>query len=444
MKVFRSDDFTRYSINSILTKFLLIALGGVISIITVRALGPEDAGRLSLLFLIPALSVTLGRMGIGEAINHYANSTTPTRLIINSFFLSLLMGALLPLLAASMLYLLNGLFLKEVEERYITLIIFFIPLFLFSDYLISLLQGLYRINYRNTVLVVQYALNLILLTVIAVVFKLSLFSALAASITALFIGALLSAIYLFREVEPNDARLDAGLMKRLLHFGLRSHVGNVLKYLSYRGDLLIVGYFLTPASVGHYVAAVTLAEIVWKIPDAIGTVLLPRVAMMSKEDARLFTPRVCRRILLTMAFVCLAVLLLSERIVLLTFGAEYLPSSPALVLLAPGILAFAVWKILANDIIAQGHPFQYSYASAATLLTMIAMDLYLIPRYGVNGAAIASTVSYTAGTVAMIVLYVRITKNTVKSLLVPVRSDYLFLKDLIFNMTVFKSARVNG
>lgn len=52
-----------------------------------------------------------------------------------------------------------------------------------------------------------------------------------------------------------------------------------------------------------------------------------------------------------------------------------------------------IWKVLANDIIAQGHPIAYSFTTALAFCTMIVMDLLLIPRFGINGAAIGSSIS---------------------------------------------------
>lgn len=430
--------FTKYSINTLLTQFVILVISVVASIITARVLGPELRGQLALLLLIPWLAMTLGRMGIGHAVNYFAGKTAPTKLVLNSFILSSFLSIVLVAISLPIVYALKDVFFKTISESLIILISFLIPFYVFDNHLISLLQGFYKINLRNLLLISQSVVNLVLLIILTIIFKLGLKGALAASIIALVFAVFLSALFLFRDINLKEVSLDFSLMKLLLNFGFKSHIGNILKDLSYRGDILIISYFLPASAVGYYIIAVTIAEIIWKIPDSVGSVLLPRIATMEKENARIFTPQVCRRILMPVIFICLIIFVLSKKIVILAFGIQYQPSATALMLLIPGILSFTIWKILANDIIAQGFPTQYSWSSALALLTMIIMDIILIPIFGINGAAVASTISYTTATIFIISIYLKITKNTLRSVLIPSKSDFIFYKSILTNLTNFR------
>jgi len=165
---------------------------------------------------------------------------------------------------------------------------------------------------------------------------------------------------------------------------------------------------------------------------------LPRIAKMSKEEAKLFTPRVCRITFLPIVVICLLIFLLRENLIIFVFGREYQASISVLALLLPGILVFTIWKILANDIIAQGYPLRYSFTAGFSLVTMIALDLYLVPRFGINGAAVASSISYIVATAFIIFIYTKITKNRIRSLLIPVKADLLFYKNIIANIANFR------
>src|SRR3972149_8898603 len=90
-----SEQFTKYSINTIVTQFIILITSILISIITARVLRPEGRGQLSLILLIPMLSVTFGGMGMVHAINYYASRMPATKLIVNSFILSGLLSVLL-------------------------------------------------------------------------------------------------------------------------------------------------------------------------------------------------------------------------------------------------------------------------------------------------------------------------------------------------------------
>lgn len=87
-----------------------------------------------------------------------------------------------------------------------------------------------------------------------------------------------------------------------------------------------------------------------------------------------------------------------------------------------------------NDIIAQGHPAAYSFTTAFAFCTMIVMDLLLIPRFSINGAAMGSSISYIAATIFVIYIYIKITKNSLKSLFIPLKSDFIFYKNFIINL----------
>jgi len=425
-----AGQFTKNSINTVATQFITLAASVLTSIVTARVLGPEGKGQLTLILLVPMLSMTFGRMGIGHAVNYYASKTSATKLIVNSFILSLVISLFLVAVTLPIANSLKNIFFKEIDTSLIIIITCFVPFYILNNHFISLLQGLYKIKIRNLLLVTQSVVNFILLILLTGVLFLNLESALAASIAALILVVILSAIYLLKDLKTEEIRLDFNLMKQLLNFGFKSHIGNILKDLSYRSDILIISYFLSARDVGYYAIAVTIAEVLWKIPDAVGTVLLPRVAQMNSSSARLFTPVVSRIVFIPVLLACLLILLLSRPIIIFAFGKDFIPAIPVLIILLPGILAFAIWKIIANDLLAQGHPVKYSFTSGVALVTMILLDLLLIPKFGINGAAIASTLSYIAATVSIIYIYTRLTDNSLKVLIVPERSDFLLYKKI--------------
>lgn len=434
METSNFGQFTKYSINTVITQFFLLIPTTAASIITARVLGPEGKGQLTLILLFPILAVTFGRMGMGHAINYYASKISPTRLILNSFVLSAFLGVLLIVITLPLIHFLKNSFFEEISEKTLIFICFLIPFSLLHMHLNAVMQGYYKINYYNFLIIGKPIIYLSTLVVLIIILKLGLFGAIISWAISLLAAFFLSVFFILKEFKLEEIKLDFRFMKQLLTFGTKSHIGNIFKDLTYRADILIVSFFLSSAFVGYYTVAVILAEIAWRIPNAIGTVLLSRIAHLDKAQARFFTPLVCRRILLPAMAVCLIIFVLSENLITFAFGKEFQLSSSALVLLLPGIFAFTIWKVLATDIIAQGHPTAYSFTAALGFCTMIVMDLLLIPRLGINGAAIGSSISYIASTIFVIYIYIKITKNSLKSLLIPLKSDFIFYKNFIINI----------
>ena len=76
-------------------------------------------------------------------------------------------------------------------------------------------------------------------------------------------------------------------------------------------------------------------------------------------------------------------------------------------MLVPGAAGVLALKLLGNALVAQGKPLRESVAIGVTFVATLALDLLLVPPYGGLGAAIASTVGYAVGGVAIIVLFSR-------------------------------------
>jgi Na+-driven multidrug efflux pump len=73
--------------------------------------------------------------------------------------------------------------------------------------------------------------------------------------------------------------------------------------------------------------------------------------------------------------------------------------------LLPGIVLISGTRVLANDISARGRPELNMYTAWLILIINIVANLLLIPHFGIEGAAIASTIAYTANSFAKLVQY---------------------------------------
>jgi O-antigen/teichoic acid export membrane protein len=185
---------------------------------------------------------------------------------------------------------------------------------------------------------------------------------------------------------------------------------------AYRLDVLILAGLRKPAEVGCYTLAVMLAEMVWYVPQSVGEILFPKTAA-DRASADRFTPLVCR---CTVALTAVGIGVLAAVAGILipwVVTARYVSSVTALRLLAPGVLFLSVSKVLGSDLAGRGHPHLSSIASAVSLVLTVVLDLLWIPRYGINGAAAASSVAYMANGVCMMVFFVRTSGVPVRDLL---------------------------
>ena len=180
-----------------------------------------------------------------------------------------------------------------------------------------------------------------------------------------------------------------------------------------------------PSAVGLYAVGVGLVEKLWMVSYAASTVLFPRVAAETEEDRRKeFTPLVARTVLWITALAALVLVLLSHWIVLVLYSETFLPAVGALQALLIGIVALSAGRVLANDIAGRGFPGLNIYTGLAAVATNIALNLLWIPRYGIVGAAWASTASYTVSFLMALYFYCRLSGNHWTKVVFPQRGDW--------------------
>ena len=81
-------------------------------------------------------------------------------------------------------------------------------------------------------------------------------------------------------------------------------------------------------------------------------------------------------------------------VILLLFGEDFDPAAKPLALLLPGVVAYAPVTVLVVYLVRHSRPHLSLVVSIAAAVVTAALALALIPRYGVEGAAVASAVGY--------------------------------------------------
>ncbi|WP_427365246.1 polysaccharide biosynthesis C-terminal domain-containing protein [Candidatus Caldatribacterium saccharofermentans] len=150
-------------------------------------------------------------------------------------------------------------------------------------------------------------------------------------------------------------------------------------------------------------------------------------ATVGKEEERRreFTPLVARTVLWVTALGALVLVLFSRWIVLLLYSEAFLPAVSALQALLVGIVALSAGRVLANDIAGRGFPGLNIYTGSVAVLTNVVLNLLWIPRYGIVGAAWASTASYTVSFLSALFFYCRLSGNRWTSVVLPQRGDWM-------------------
>lgn len=194
---------------------------------------------------------------------------------------------------------------------------------------------------------------------------------------------------------PGRAVPDARLLPQLLRDGLKAYWATVALFLAYRADVLIVNYFVGPRGAGLYAIALTISEVLRGIPESAQALVLVR---LRHPDLGRRSLEVCRAATVVTLVIGGALAVFSGWLVPLFFGYGYAPAAGAFVRLVPGVVALAVSYSLSPLLLRAGEIGVNAIAASAATVLMICLDIVLVPRLGIQGAALSSSVAYAAMT----------------------------------------------
>src|SRR3990170_3532961 len=354
------------------------ALQFLLTIIIARGLGAAGRGDYALFVLSTTLAASIGTLGVGLGSIYYVGKAKHSVRVLlgNSQFLVLVAGALgaaalhAAQLAQTLLLLLGAATLLALDE----MTIFAVLAVWSASFLFATVVALAFVGFEN-------------------------WSARAA-------------------LKP-----EWGALSDQVRLGVPGQAGNVLQYLNYRLDQFLVRAIRTRAEVGVYSVAVALSESVWWISNAVSLALLPRLTRMEPERAAEVTPVACRNILLVSAVGAAALAALAWIAVRPVFGSDFSDVPDAMALLMPGIVALSGTKVLSSYIFSQGQVALNSVAALVALGVTLALDVVLIPEFGVDGAAAAASVAYAASLLVTLYFYRQISSGSIWQCILPSPGD---------------------
>lgn len=401
--------FARDTLTTFGTSLLKAGLTFVGLALIARAVGPGGKGVYELLILVPMLLVNLGHLGIGTSNTFYGGRRLfPLETITgNSIICGLLLGSVMAVGLAVFLSFTSPSFLAEVPEHLLFLALTTVPIGLVTLYLLHVLLAETRIGAHNSVQALQAVIGVALVLVLVSIKRWGLPGAIAAYVVAQF-SALVAVAFLVRRHGTLAPKLDSTYLRESVRFGVKGYAGNVISFVNYRLDMLLVAVFLDTSQVGQYSVAVNITEALWLLPAAAGLVLFSHTPRNSVLHSNATTPIVCRTVLFITLLAAAGLGVAAPVAVPVLFGQPFAAALQPLYILLPGVSALAINKVLCNELIGRGKPLVGTWAAIVSLVLNVPLNLLLIPRIGIAGAALASTISYAVCTIVPLVAFKRV------------------------------------
>ncbi len=402
-------------IRSLLIKAFHLGLSFVMGVIVARCLGAEGRGLIAVYFVSLQLILSLTNWGATSSFSYFMSKKGYSIQDISSI--------------QSILYLLTS-FISVIA-----LVIIYYEQDILSNWIITLLvlasifpqryigsTNAFALSQRN-IAKLNYAeiIPVIVEFVLVVVFVLFLNGGLVTYFLIVLISNLANALHAYLWVRNIEGYrffvFDFKLFKEkgwpVVRKGFEFALPLFVMSLNYRANVLIINHFMDKKDVGIFSVAMSLSLLLWTIPDVLKSIIFSY--SVSSKDPVVFSHKLWQNTLkLMIATLPLIVFIgvAAPYFIPFFYGSEFVSASTALIILLPGTYLMVFFKLLNGDLAARGFPLVAMKVFSVSALANIAANIIMIPRLGIIGAAIASSVCYAFAALYYTWDYYRLTFRT--------------------------------
>jgi len=382
-------------------KILRMGVGVIVGVWIARYLGPEQFGVLSYAIAFVALFTAVANLGLyGIVVRDLVLVPSESDTTIGTAFILQVLGGLC---AFSLVLLFINYIRPSDEIAKIAITVLALVMVLKATDVVkywfeSLIQSKYVVWTESGVFLVCAIIKIWLILANA---------SLMAFIWALFAEGLLVAggliiLYSVRGGEIRALRVRFNRAKTLLNDSWPLILSGLAIMVYMRIDQIMLGQMLGDASVGIYTAAVRISEVWYFIPMIITASIFPLIIEAKRKSRTLYYKRM-QELFDVMVVLALAVAIpmtfLSDWVVTLLFGNAFIQAGSVLSIhIWSGIFVF-LWVANGKWFLIEGLQKYAFYRNLSGAVLNVGLNIILIPKFGVIGAAWATVASLACASV---------------------------------------------
>lgn len=366
-------------LNSILSKVFLIFLSFVNSIVINRYLGPDLRGEYALLLNISnILAVVLG-----------FNITSSYPYFLRKYKDNILEKINNIVLFQTFSYIATLYFIYLYGSSPEVMILLTLSIIAQLSNQLDFISIVKNINKRNKIVTVSGIIQTLLLITMYFLTNENLYYIVG---TLIFFHLFKIFMYMLFNKPKITLKLNSKLMTReVLKFSFFPMLTSLLTILNYNMDVIILKFFVENREIGLYSLAVTLASMLWIIPDAFKDVLFNKTAQNDSIDALKFSIKIN----LYFSFIVIIIFsIFGNGFISFIYGEEFSGSFLVSLILISGTIPMIFFKLISTLYQAVGKQHYSFYTLALSVLINFVFNVITIPFMGIIGAAISSVFSY--------------------------------------------------
>jgi len=402
----KSESFKKYFKNTSWLfgeKILRILISFVVTVFVVRYLGPKDFGLLSYAISFYGLFATISILGLESiTIRELVKNPDKRDDLLGSVFLLRLLGGV-----CTIIFIALTLYFSD-ESTYISILILIVSVSaIFQSF--SVVDYYFRaeVKAKYSVYVFSTAVLIVaVLKIMLIIFEANLiYFAIAFSIEFLLAAAGFLFVYRFNKLKLSGWRFNKKIAVSLLKDSWPLILSGLVVSVYMKVDQVMIKNMLNSEEVGYYAAAVKLSEAWYFIPVALTNSLFPAIVNAKKVSKEFYNNRMQKLydILAWMAIaIAVPVSIFSSEIISIIFGNEFQSAAPVLTIyIWAGVAVFlgvASSQYLINENFTK---LSFSRTFIGMVLNIL-LNIILIPKYGIVGAAYATLISYSVAVFSII------------------------------------------
>jgi stage V sporulation protein B len=382
-------------------KGLYILSGYLMHVFVARYFGAALYGILgvvlSLLLVVRLLAITgIGQTTAKFTADNLASSYSVFRMVSKAHWVLSLTFATVLFVSAP--YIADILFHDTHLTPYIRLSTFIIPITSYLSVHLGSLNGM-RLFGKHAASTSVFGLSRLLMVIFFVLLGFGLYGVILGLITASLLG-LATAMYLY----PRPNHPDGGSLsyRKMISFAISVTISFSAVTLISNVDLLAIKALLRDnVLAGLYTSASTLSRIPYEFFTVFAVTVLPSVALAkSLEDLDLvkkYARQTLRYVLILMLPCSVIISICAERLIVIFYSQAFLMAANSLSLLVWGSSFMGLFVIMISILNGLGKAGLSMFFASSLIPVSIFLNIFLIPRYGILGAAAATTITAFVG-----------------------------------------------
>lgn len=398
-----SKGFKRYFANTswlFMGRIVRMAVAFFVGVYVARYLGPNNYGLLSYASSFVGLFSVIATLGLSNiVIRELVKDIKKRDSLLGTTFLLKLLGALLAI----------GIILVAIQftsnDSFTNLMIFIIAFsMLFQSfnvidfYFKANVLSKYVVFVNICVLIISSALNLFFIYIKAPLIYFAI--VLSGSSFILLVGLII--IYYKQKLNIFSWKFDKTLTFQLLNDSWPMILAGFMGIIHLKIDQVMIKEMMNNAAVGNYAVAAKISEVWYIIPSVITTSLFPAIINAKKISNELYYQRLQKLydlMALLAVLIAIPVSIFAKEIIQILFGSHYVQASGVLVIHIWAGLAIFVALVRQKWILAENLQKYLIIINICGVFLNVILNLILIPKFGIIGAAFTTLVTYSAGAI---------------------------------------------